>query len=378
MELTRRLVLLGGASFGAAACASAAKPQQTESIVQARAIAQELLNANPIPALSLAVMKDGNLVWAEAYGKADIELDVDATTKHRFRLGSVSKVVTATLAAILADKSVVDLDAPIARYMPDLPEQHRKTTLRQLLTHRGGVRHYIDRDWSSDAPGGQLDDRAYMSTDDILATFINDPLIAPPGTQLSYSTFGYTLASIVMQEAASVSFLDLIQNEIAAPLELSSLGPDAPRMIQMNRVSGYGRGERVRELPPVDSVWANAPGNNPAYKWAGGGLIATASDLAKFGAAHIAPGPISQPALDALFTVQAGPTDRSPPLGLGWRINRDGKERLRWHHAGGQAGARASLVVYPEQKLSIAFMSNMSDAPGDVLTPSSRFADAFL
>lgn len=75
-----------------------------------------------------------------------------------------------------------------------------------------------------------------------------------------------------------------------------------------------------------------------------------------------------------LFTVYV--PNSSPPLGLGWRINRDSKGRLRWHHAGGREGARASLVVYPEQQLSIAFASNATGTPGDVLTPSELLADA--
>ena len=88
----------------------------------------------------------------------------------------------------------------------------------------------------------------------------------------------------------------------------------------------------------------------------------------------LGPGVLSRRVLDTLFTVHV--PDSAPPLGLGWRIDRDRKGRLRWHHAGGQDGARASLVVYPEQRLSIAFASNATGVPGDVLTPSERLADA--
>jgi CubicO group peptidase (beta-lactamase class C family) len=106
-------------------------------------------------------------------------------------------------------------------------------------------------------------------------------------------------------------------------------------------------------------------------------LLATPTDLARFGAAHLAPGPIEATALNTLFTVYTERTERSPPLGLGWRIDTDSSGRLRWHHAGGQDGARESLVVYPAQKLSIAFASNVTQAPGDVLGPSERIADAW-
>ncbi len=277
----------------------------------------------------------------------------------------------------LAARGVVDLDAPIANYMPDLPAQHRTTTLRQLLTHRGGIRHYAAKDESAEAPG-PIDRRLYLNNADILAVFVNDPLIAKPGERVSYSTFGYTLASIVLETAAKLPFLDLVQRDIAAPLGLQSLSGDAPVRVVPNRVSGYHPGEYFRKaFPTFDGKWANIAQNNPAYKWAGGGLLASPTDLARFGAAHLAPGELSKTALDTLFTVYTKRNDRSPPLGLGWRIDEDSAKRLRWHHAGGQDGARASLVVYPKEKLSIAFATNVTQTPGDVNGPSAKIADAF-
>ena len=327
-----------------------------------------------MPALSVAAYRGGVLAFAHAYGEVDLEHGVAATTSHRFRIGSGAKPVTATLAAVLADEGIVNLDVGIARYMPGLPEAHHATTLRQLLTHRGGIRHYSPRDSDRAAAGGAIDSRPYFSNADILAIFIDDPLVAPPGTKMMYSTFGYTLVSIVLEHAAGIPFLELLQQRIAVPLGLASLAADAPRRVIRGRVRGYGPASEVRETPPVHGVWANAPVNNPAYKWAGGGLVMTPSDLARFRAAHLAPGILSQRVLDTLFTVQVA--DSSPPLGLGWRIDRDSRGRLRWHHAGGQEGARSGLVVYPLQQLSIALATNATGTPGDVLSPSELLADS--
>ena len=370
---TRRHLLLGTVALAAASTVRAAGKQGVEA---ARAVIQDVFAAGPIAALSIAVMRGDELVWAEAFGRADVELDVAATTRHRFRLGSVSKIITATLAAELAARGVVDLDAPIARYLPDLPAQHHATTLRQLLTHRGGIRHYAPKDDSAEAPG-PIDKRLYPGNAEVLAVFINDPLVAKPGEAVSYSTFGYTLASLVLEAAAKLPFLELVQRDIATPLALKSLAGDEPYTVIPERVSGYHPGDLVRRgFPAFQGKWANTPQNNPAYKWAGGGLLATPSDLARFGAAHLAPGKLSKEALTTLFTVHTERTERSPPLGLGWRIDEDSSKRLRWHHAGGQDGARASLVVYPKEKLSIAFASNVTQLPGDVNGPSERIANA--
>jgi serine beta-lactamase-like protein LACTB len=372
MQFSRRSLLLGSAALLTSASAGAAGKKRLEA---ARALVRELMTTNPIPALSVAVMRGDELLWSEAFGKVDLELGTLATTAHRFRLGSVSKAVTATAAAQLAAGGIIDLDAPIGQVMPDLPSQHHATTLRQLFTHRGGIRHYAAKDDAPDAPG-PIDRRFYKDNAGVLAVFIDDPLVATPGERVSYSTFGYTLASIVMETAAKTPFLDIIQREVAAPLALRSLGPDDPIRLVSNRVRGYHPASAIRNLVPTfDGAWGNIPSNNPAYKWAGGGLLATPVDLARFGAAHLAAGRISQRALDILFTAYTERTDRSPPLGLGWRIDQDESQRLRWHHAGGQDGARAGLVVYPKEKLSIAMATNVTGTPGDVNGPSARLAD---
>jgi serine beta-lactamase-like protein LACTB len=372
MQFSRRSLLLGSAALLTSASAGAAGKKRLEA---ARALVRELMTTNPIPALSVAVMRGDELLWSEAFGKVDLELGTLATTAHRFRLGSVSKAVTATAAAQLAAGGIIDLDAPIGQVMPDLPSQHHATTLRQLFTHRGGIRHYAAKDDAPDAPG-PIDRRFYKDNAGVLAVFIDDPLVATPGERVSYSTFGYTLASIVMETAAKTPFLDIIQREVAAPLALRSLGPDDPIRLVSNRVRGYHPASAIRNLVPTfDGAWGNIPSNNPAYKWAGGGLLATPVDLARFGAAHLAVGRISQRALDILFTAYTERTDRSPPLGLGWRIDQDESQRLRWHHAGGQDGARAGLVVYPKEKLSIAMATNVTGTPGDVNGPSARLAD---
>jgi CubicO group peptidase (beta-lactamase class C family) len=366
--------MLGGTA--ALAIAAAVPAVDRDRIAAARSLARQILDTDRIPALSIAVMRGSQLAWAEAFGKVDVELDVTAGTVHRFRLGSVSKVITATLAAKLATQGTVGLLAPISNYLPDLPAQHRLTTLEQLLTHRGGVRHYADKDSKPGDPG-PIDQRRYLGNADILAVFIDDPLIARPGERVSYSTFGYTLASVVLESAAKTPFPELVTREIAVPLGLPSLGPDDPLAIVPGRVRGYLPGDDVRKvLPGYQGQWANSTVANVNYKWAGGGLLATPTDVARFGAAHLDADRLSRDTLEKLFTVRTERTERSPPLGLGWRIDEDDAKRPRWHHAGGQDGVRASLVVYPAQKLAIALAAN-TGAPRDVNGPSARLADIF-
>ena len=375
MTPTRRLFL--GGALAASAAATAAPALAQDRAARAQAWLRGSIPA-PIPGASAAVYSGDRLVWTGAVGKANIELDVAARPEHRFRLGSVAKVITASTAIRLAQQGRIDLDRPIGQLMTTLPEHHRATTLRQLLNHRGGVRHYNGRDFDFREPGGSIDARNYPDMASALAIFIADPLIAPAGTKSSYSTHGYTLAAAVMETATKQSFLTLVDAEVSKPLGLASLSPDDLALIVPNRVARYDqRADLMRDFPLVTEEIGNSDKVNAAYKWAGGGFVSTAADLARFGAAHLKPGHFTQASLDTLFTPKDPIEPEQPRLGLGWRVDQDTKGRRRWHHAGSQQGARAGLVVYPDQNLSLAMMTNLTGQPQSVNTPLAALADIF-
>ncbi|MGX7894667.1 serine hydrolase domain-containing protein [Tsuneonella sp. HG222] len=350
--------------------------------------ADALLASSGAPAFAVAVAKPGGEVWSSASGIADMELGSPAHDGHLFRIGSVSKIITATAAARLAVRGMLDLQAPISDYLPGLSQHHRQTTLRQLLTHRGGVRHYTGKDLAPDQPGGPIFNRTRWSDQDILTAFIDDDLVAVPGTRVSYSSWGYSLASLVMAAAAGRPFLELIDHEVVRVFDLPTLCPDRPAQLIAGRVRGYvpasERKMMLAQFPDAaleaaDEGWTNAPPINPAYCWAGAGYLASMPDIARFGAALIE-GPTSlltAAERTVLFTPVTEKTDASPPLGLGWRIDHDSSGRLRWHHAGATPGGRAVLVVYPAEGLSIALGSNCMTLPGDVLGPAAQLADLF-
>lgn len=354
----------------------------------ASALARDIFAGQSMPAFSVTIARPEGMVWNSALGMADLEFAIPATSEHLFRIGSVSKVVTTVAAARLVALGMLELDTPIAYWLPDLPEHHRATTLRQLFTHRGGIRHYLPKDLDPKGPGGSIIMRHYASREEVLALFIDDPLIGPPGDKVSYSSFGYSLASFVMEAAAGVEFTKLVWEEVAAPFGLASLVPDKPLEIVPLRARGYYSARELEffaekvpgfAMPRIADGFANVPLSNPSFCWAGAGFLMNMPDLAGFGAALIdgRHSPLKPGERALLFTVLTEKTEHSPPLGLGWRIDQDAKGRLRWHHAGSTPGGRAVLVVYPAERLSIAFASNTSMAPGDVLGPAAGFADLF-
>ena len=355
---------------------------------RAEAWARAFFDKHDAPAMAFAVARGDGLAWSAAHGMANLEFAVPAMPEHLFRLGSVSKVVTTVAAARLVSRGLVELDTPIAYWLPDLPEHHRQTTLRQLFTHTGGVRHYLPKDLDPDAPGGSVVQRHYPDRRSILALFIDDPLVAQPGTAVSYSSYGYTLASLVMEATAGQDFLALVGEEVAGPFALPSLVADEVLGIVPGRVGGYFTARELEflatRMPGLASrsgagPFANIGLSNPAFCWAGAGLLMSVPDLARFGAALL-PGPdtrITAEERALLFTPLTEGTPEQPPLGLGWRIDADKLGRPRLHHAGTTPGGRCGLAIYPEQGLSIALASNTMMTPGDALGAASELVEMF-
>ncbi|MCA8889081.1 MAG: beta-lactamase family protein, partial [Parvularculaceae bacterium] len=217
-----------------AACASAPDPARGDFVAPefetGAAAAGDAITAamaaDLIPALSVAVMKDGALVWSAAFGESDLENATPATRDTKYRLASVSKLFAADLAAMMAAEGVVDLDADIRTYLPAFPDKGAKITLRQLLGHIAGIRHYAEKDFDFAQPGGMIDTRLYPDAASILAIFANDPLVSAPGAEYHYSTFGYSLVSLVLEAASGESFTELLDEKLLKPAGLADIVVD--------------------------------------------------------------------------------------------------------------------------------------------------------
>jgi serine beta-lactamase-like protein LACTB len=289
----------------------------------------------------------------------------------------------------LASRGILDLDAPISKWLPDLPVAHRLTTMRQLLTHRGGVRHFDKSEIDIANRTGAIYMRVYSNAKDVLSLFIDDPLIATPGTSVNYSSYGYTLASTVMAAAGARPFTQLVDEEVGKPLSLSSLAVDDPWSVIKFRANKYMNAADIELLcgglsaearPKLTDGWANMPFSNPGYCLAGAGYIMTPSDAARFGSAMVGPGNTKLTITERkmLFTPQTEATPKSPALGLGWRIDRDKRGRNRWHHAGATPGGCYFLGVYPDEELSVALAGNVMAMRMNVAQAGADLIDLFV
>ncbi|MBT8472615.1 MAG: beta-lactamase family protein, partial [Marinicaulis sp.] len=308
----------------------------------ARELAISAREQSQAPALSVAVLKGDEIIWSEAFGKADLENNVDATSRTKFRLASISKVLTASLAARLVDDAIIDLDADIRDTLPNFPDKGAKITLRHLFAHLGGIRHYQAKDFDFDQPGGMIDTRPYFDHASILAIFADDPLIAAPGEKFQYTTFGFTLIGLVLEKATGKDYIKLLDEYVLTPAGAETILIDDIFSIIPDRAAPYDPIENFDGmLPPEMGPIVNSFFLNSAYKRAGGGMIGTPEDLVRYAALHFEPGFLSADIYEQMFTSQKNKAGEDIGYGLGWRIDETRDGRVYYHHRGTQAGARS-------------------------------------
>lgn len=309
---------------------------------RARQLIASLRSTEKIPALSATVAKGGSVVWSEALGESDLEDGTAASSRTRYRIGSLSKLITAAAAARLYDQGLLDLDAPIQKYVPTFPASG--ITARLLLGHLAGVRHY--------GAGEYLNQKRYASVAEALSIFQNSPLQQPPGTKYLYSSYGFNLLGAALEKAATQDYGTLIQRQVCAPLQMQFTIPEDNTKIVVGRSRYYSlSGGQVE----------NAPYTDLSDRWPSGGLLSTTEDMARFGVAHLAGGFLRPETLRMMFTSQRTAAGVETGVGLGWRIGALDNRRI-YHHGGDAIGGRAFLLVRPEDSIVVALAGNLGFA----------------
>jgi len=321
-----------------------------EVIATSRGKLDSLRRAVAIPGLSISVSVDRRVVWSEGMGYADLELRSPATPQTRYRIGSVSKVLTAAGAALLHQRGELDLDAPVQEYVPSFPRKPEgEITTRLLAGHLGGIRHYLDIE------AEYYLTRRYETVFEALDLFRDDPLVATPGTEWSYSSYGFNLMSAVIAAASGRGFLQYLDEEVFRPLGMLHTGGDHTDSLIVNRARPYDR--------TPDGRLINARYIDNSHKWAGGGFLSTTEDLLRFAHAHLAPGLFSRETLDLVWTSQRTVDGEETGVGIGWRLFPPSRvdARRAVGHAGGAIGGNALLIIYPDDRVAVAVAANIAD-----------------
>jgi serine beta-lactamase-like protein LACTB, mitochondrial len=330
-------------------------PEWAGAVEQGRQLARASLVDQNLPGLSVAVGAGGEIVWAEGFGWADLEKRVPVSPGMRFRIGHASNALTSAAVGLLLEKRRLHLNDEIQTYVPAFPKKQWPVTLRQLMGHVAGVRHYENEE---DYMPSAHCERASEG----LQSFADDPLRFEPETRYSYSTFGWILVSAAVEAAADEPFFTFMRTQIFKPMGMVDTTSDSATEPIPDRVTFY--------YPRFsgDTHYGPEVATTVDYScFAGAGaFLSTPSDLVRFGLA-ITSGKLLQPAtVKKLQTPQLLASGEQTDYGLGWMLETvplAGEPTWLASHASRTLlGGSTSFMTFPERGIVVAVTTNISFA----------------
>ena len=316
------------------------------------ATAGEWLLSTGAPSVSIAIVRDGRLVYAKAYGHARLNPNRPATVDTRYAIDSVSKQFTAAAILMLVQQGKLSLEDPLSRWFPDLGETG-KVTVRQVLTHTGGIRDY----WPQDFVTPEMS--RPTTTAAIIAEWARRPLDFQPGTDWQYSNTGYVLAGAIVEKVSGQDLYRFLHEHIFVPLKMAQVTQDDSAPLSGEDAGAYTR----YALGPTRP----APKEAPGWLFAAAGLAMKPGDLALWDISLIDRTLLTADSYRQEFTAVVLKDGITKDYGLGLDVETI-QGRLRIGHDGAGSGFLAENRIWPEERTAIVVLTNNDWAsPSDLL-----------
>jgi CubicO group peptidase (beta-lactamase class C family) len=376
--VVRWLCLWVAVCFCAAASAAASESDQA----QALGFLARLQADSGAPGASAAVAVGGEIVFTGGVGVSDLESGAPQNGLSVHNIGSISKVIAAVAVMQLVEQGKVNLDAEIQAYAPWFPRKSKPITVRQVLTHTTGIRHYKDNEID---PANVNLLRHYDVFEESTRFWRDDPLLYEPGTRWLYSSFSANLMQAIVETASGQGFERYLTERVWTPAGMVSTALDVPSRVVPHRGRGYVRN-------PKTGAMANSFNEDLSYKYAGGGMISTDEDLVRFGHA-LNVGILLKPAtLTEMYRLQlpadiktyADPTDTSfkPSMGLKqgliFQMNRDAAGFVYATHSGTVKGTNSEFSNYYKDGVVVAVHVNHNAGGVNLESAADMLAQLFL
>lgn len=344
-----------------------------DAVERVKPLVRAHLSERNLPGLSVAVGVGGEIVWAEGFGWADLEKQVPVAPDTVFRIGSVSTALTSAAVGVLVEQGRLNLDDEIQAYVPTYPRKEWPVTLRQLMGHTGGIRHFNDEEFM---PQGHCE-----RTLDGLRLFAEDPLRFEPGSRDRFSTYGWILVSAAVEAAADEPLVTFMRRQIFEPVGMSGTAPDSAAEPPADRATLYW--PRTSEDPRYGHDVAS-DADYSCFSGAGA-FLSTPSDLVRFGMA-LAGGTLLKPeTVTMLQTRQRLSSGEESEYGLGWGLKTvplaGEQTRVAGHGRpllpeATLMGGSTSLITFPERGITVSVTSNISSA--ETSNIAMRIAEVFV
>jgi D-alanyl-D-alanine carboxypeptidase len=309
--------------------------------------ANDILAKTGAPSASVAVVRDGKIVYTHAYGVANLETKLPASSQMRYSIGSISKQFTATALLLLAEEGKLSLDDKVVRWLPDLTRAG-DVTIRQILSMTSGYQDF----WPQDYVMPMM--LQPVTAPEIAAGWAKKPLDFEPGTKWQYSNTNYVIAGMIAEKVAGVPLLDFLQKRVFVPLHMTT--------VSNTDAAPLGPEDPMRYLRYALGPLRPAPKEGRGWMFAAGELAMTAHDLALWDISMIDQTvlqPASYRALETEVELNNG-VGSHYALGVGVGMA-DGRRILS--HGGEVSGFTARNEVYPDDRVAIAVLTNL-DATG--------------
>ncbi|MEL6656207.1 MAG: serine hydrolase domain-containing protein [Bacteroidota bacterium] len=302
---------------------------------------QAFLKKTRVAGVSVSVNRAGNLIYSKGVGYANIVEEIPMEPSSQIRTASVAKVITATALGKLATDGKLDFDLAIGNYIPNLAEPYASLTTRQIAGHTAGIPH---RPSSKQAMR-----KHYNAVQETIVFFEDTPLLFEPNTAYEYSTLGYNLLAILIEEVSGKRYEDYLQKDVFAPLNMLQTFPENIKELHAQNASSYyiKNGQPRLDKRLVDG----------SYKLAGAGFRSTSADLANMMNAYFN-GFLAEDVVSNMFTTNTLANGELTNVGIGWRLSEDFQGRPTVEHAGAWQGARTVIVHYPDEQLTVSIMIN--------------------
>jgi D-alanyl-D-alanine carboxypeptidase len=298
---------------------------------------------------AVLVAKDGRVLFSRAHGLADRSRRIPNTLRTRFRIGSMNKMFTAVAILQLVEAGKVKLTAPLGTYLPGYPNREvaTKVTIHQLLTHTGGTGNISFPEF--------LAHRTELRTHaDFVTRYGKRGLAFEPGSRWAYSSYGFLLLGVVIEQVTGHSYYDYVQQHIYTPAGMTRSGSLPENQAVADRSTGYTK-------PRGTTAWVPNTDTLPYRGTSAGGGYSTVEDLARFAHALLGHKLLSPHATKLLIT---GKAETSPgPLGgryaYGFEDARHADGNGWVGHGGGAPGMNGDLRIYPKSGYVVAVLANI-------------------
>jgi CubicO group peptidase (beta-lactamase class C family) len=294
---------------------------------------------------SVLVARDGQVIYSKGYGSADLEWDVPNTPTTKFRLGSVTKQFTAASILLLEERGKLSVSDPVKKYVPDAPAAWDKITIFHLLTHTSGIPNFTN------FPDYRKLEPFAATSEQLVARFRDKPLDFEPGEKWQYSNSGYVLLGHLIEKITGDSYEKFVRENLFAPLGMKDSGYDSNSAVIPHRASGYVVGKDGFE---------NAGFIHMSIPHGAGALYSTTEDLLKWEQGLFGGKLLKAASLQKMTT----PFKSNYAFGL--QVETVGGRKVM-EHGGGIEGFNTELAYYPEDKLTVVVLGNVTGgAPGDI------------